>query len=690
MKTRFFLMLLMLSVQYLSAQNITVSIPVIIANPGETVSVPVTVVSGASSSGTPVGACDLNINYDDDVLTFIGLANFFAGMPAGEWIYSGNQSMVAANWIDGALLTEAIPDGTTLFEMQFTYNGGNSPLTFSKNEFYDANYLLIPTTPLNGAVNPEIILHDVTFLVDMSREEISAGGVHLAGSFNGWDYDANPMTSIGNGIYSATIQLEENSTHTYRFVNGNSSAGLETVPEECGVLSGSGDYEREVTTGNSPMTIDTVCFELCTSCPPLHSVTFRVDMINEEVSVDGMHLAGTFNNWSYSATPMTLTGAGAVYEVTLDLEEGSYQEFKFVNGNSPAEAEVVPEGCASNGNRYITIPSDNLALDAYCFGECVTCGEVPEFFTVTFRVDMMNEQVSANGVHIAGSFQGWQPGTTLMTNTSGSYYEYSLTILEGSSVEYRFVNGNTSGGYETVPAQCSIGENRFLNNIAQDTILPLVCFSACDSCVMPVVKVTFRVDLSGEGVVISPDGIHLSGSFQGWDPSATQMTEVGMGIYTAELMLAAGSHQEYRFVNGNSEAGLETVPEECAQGLNRFVEVPENDTILDVVCFASCEPCPVATDLHTSSAKQLIIYPNPVTETANLSFNLENAQLVSVMVFNHQGSLIQETCRQFFQQGNHMLKMPVIHYSGGVYLIVLRGSDNRIISQAKMLVAGTR
>ncbi len=207
---------------------------------------------------------------------------------------------------------------------------------------------------------------------------------------------------------------------------------------------------------------------------------------------------------------------------------------------------------------------------------------------------------------------------------------------------------------------------------------------------MPVVKVTFRVDLSGEGVVISPDGIHLSGSFQGWDPSATQMTEVGMGIYTAELMLAAGSHQEYRFVNGNSEAGLETVPEECAQGLNRFVEVPENDTILDVVCFASCEPCPVATDLHTSSAKQLIIYPNPVTETANLSFNLENAQLVSVMVFNHQGSLIQETCRQFFQQGNHMLKMPVIHYSGGVYLIVLRGSDNRIISQAKMLVAGTR
>ena len=32
--------------------------------------------------------------------------------------------------------------------------------------------------------------------------------------------------------------------------------------------------------------------------------------------------------------------------------------------------------------------------------------------TVTLTVDMSNEMVSEDGVHVAGSFQGWDPAAT--------------------------------------------------------------------------------------------------------------------------------------------------------------------------------------------------------------------------------------------------------------------------------------
>lgn len=668
------------------AQMINVTVPVMTANPGDVVNVPVTLVSGASSSGTPIGACDLNIDYNDEVLTFVGLVNFYPAMPSGEWIYSGNISIVAANWIDGALLTEAVPDGTVLFEMQFTYNGGNSPLTFSKNEFYDVDYSLIPTTPVNGAVNSNIVLQDVTFSVDMSREVVSPNGVHLSGSFNNWDYTANQLADDGSGLYSTTLQLEQNSSFTYLFVNGNNASGLENVPEACGILNGTGEYERELSVGSEPVIMDTVCFSRCETCPALHAVTFRVDMINEEVSVNGMHLAGSFNNWSYNSTQMILTGAGAVYEVTMQLEEGAYYEYKFVNGNTVQDAEVVPSGCSNNGNRYFTVPAANLTLDAYCFSECVECGNLPEFFQLTFRVDMKNETVSPDGVNIAGSFQGWLPGTTAMVDEGNNIYSYSLTLLEGSSVEFRFVNGTSASGYETVPAECNVNGNRFFNGISANTILPLVCFSECDTCQQPEVMVTFRVDMSGEGIVISPDGIHLAGSFQGWDPASTPMTEGDFNIFSATITLPVGSYQEFRFVNGNSVSGYEIVPFDCAEGDNRYLTIPGQDTMLTDVCFASCEPCPTDVDVLKPAFAGLNIFPNPAREEVNISFPVIELSTISVSIFNFLGEVQTRLVEKTYMPGSQIINISTKDFLPGIYLVNIRNLTNGQQLKEKLVI----
>jgi hypothetical protein len=164
------------------------------------------------------------------------------------------------------------------------------------------------------------------------------------------------------------------------------------------------------------------------------------------------------------------------------LDEGSYLEYRFVNGNSSLQAENVPSACAVNGNRYFTVPSHDTTLTAVCFDSCVACGAVLNYSDVTFRVDLMAETISPDGVHIAGTFQGWDPASTAMVNGGSDTYTFTVSLLSNTSVEYRFVNGKTTAEYEIVPFQCSSNGNRTLLVPETDTVLTLVCFSECDTC----------------------------------------------------------------------------------------------------------------------------------------------------------------------------------------------------------------
>lgn len=454
--------------------------PTITATPGQVVNIPVKL-SGASSSGVPISSANIQLTYDTAVLDYDTLINFYSNMPANQWFFSGHDGVVSANWLHPSLGTLAIPDNTTLYEIQFTYKGGNSPLNFFVNEFTNAAYDLIPTTPVNGAVNAPLVFHLVTLKVDMSRENITSSGVHLAGSFNNWSTTQTPMTLTPNSIYEATVSVQENATHQYRFVNGNTASGLETVPASCGVVNGTGQFDRQVTVPNHDTTYAAVCFSMCSHCPASVTVTFRVDMQNETVSPDGVHVSGTFNTWNYAQNPMTAIG-GTIYETSIIMDEGTYMEFKYANGISAAQAETVPGGCSLNGNRYFTVPAHDTVMSAYCFGGCTTCGTVAHYSHVTFRVDMHTQAISPDGVHLAGTFQGWNPASTPMVPTTDGIYTVTDSLLTNTSIQYRFVNGNTIAGYESVPLACSSNGDRTFLVPVSDTILKLVCFSACDIC----------------------------------------------------------------------------------------------------------------------------------------------------------------------------------------------------------------
>ena len=256
------------------------------------------------------------------------------------------------------------------------------------------------------------------------------------------------------------------------------------------------------------------------------TVTLTVDMTNEMVSMDGVHVAGNFQGWDPAATPMTDNGDGTWSHTFTSDTAASYQ-YKFVNGNAWGTDEGVPGACAVDGNRGITVDGmmGDVSAEA-CFGNCAACGMT----TVRFRVDMANEEVSEFGVHVAGSFQGWDPAATELTDPDGDMVYETIQSFEADStgqVVFKFINGNDwSDVNELIDVACGDESgNRVLTLDAADIVLSAnesgspYCFNSCGSCVAPL-AVTFNIDMTVVASV-SENGVHIAGSFQGWNPGGT-------------------------------------------------------------------------------------------------------------------------------------------------------------------------
>lgn len=209
---------------------------------------------------------------------------------------------------------------------------------------------------------------------------------------------------------------------------------------------------------------------------------------------------------------------------------------------------------------------------------------------VTFRVDMSNETVSPLGVHIAGSFQGWDPAGSPMTYIGDNIYELTFDLTPGSTALYKFINGNSWANVEPIIGPCTSGpdNNRTLVVPEQNTILSAVCFGSCNICNPPTVEITFQVDMSQQN--ISPQGVFIAGSFNNWNTTASPMNHIGDDVYALTFTLGVGNFEEYKFLNGGT---YESVPQECGIGAfnNRFINVPAVSTTLNAICFSSCDPC---------------------------------------------------------------------------------------------------
>ncbi len=335
------------------------------------------------------------------------------------------------------------------------------------------------------------------------------------------------------------------------------------------------------------------------------NVTLMVDMQNQTVAAEGVHVAGSFQGWDPAATMMTDADMDGVYEYTFTTDTAATYEFKFLNGNAWGMEEGVPLPCVVNGNRSISVdPAEGDASFLVCYGECAACNEI----TVMFRVDMSQEAaISPDGVHIAGDFQGWDPNTTQMMDDDGDMVYTYTTVVDttgtGGVIAYKYINGMGWGAPQDilVGAECADATGNRILEVNANTIVTGVaetgaphCFSSCGSCVSPT-QVTFRVDMSTQEA-ISVNGVCVAGSFQGWTPGASMLSDDdGDMIYEGTFPIAPGTYQ-YKFINGTDWGGggdgdvdNELITGDCAAaGTDNREIVVEGDAVEVFYCYNSC------------------------------------------------------------------------------------------------------
>jgi len=152
---------------FLNAQNAPVTI--VSSQYGVTpgiITVPVKV-NGFSS----LGAFSLDLKYDPAVLGFVqGIRNssLYGSFLAGDNLLAGGMRHVVISWFGPAT---SFPDGSTLFELKFTYTGGTSVMQWmddgSSCEYADAAYNPLPDMPATCYYQDGIITSDRLLNIDL-------------------------------------------------------------------------------------------------------------------------------------------------------------------------------------------------------------------------------------------------------------------------------------------------------------------------------------------------------------------------------------------------------------------------------------------------------------------------------------------------------------------------------------------
>lgn len=528
---------------------------------------------------------------------------------------------------------------------------------------------------------------NVTFTVDMSEATVSDDGVHIAGSFQGWDPAATPLTDLGNGVYGITLAIEVGE-HEFKFINGNDWPFEEVVPDACRANL-SGNTNRRIVVDGADTDVEyAVCFESCAACGD-YAVLFRVDMsLEEEVAPQGVHVAGEFQGWNPGANRLFDEDEDGIYTALYTfnpsvLDEGNIV-FKYINGNDwPFPNENVSDECGTGGNRVVTLTEANTVLPAFCFGQCGPC-VAP--VSVALRVDMSNEEVGPNGVHVAGAFQGWNPGGTPMTEVEDGIYEVVLDLSPGS-YEFKFINGNDWGQDESVPSACAQNNNRFIEILDEADQVFQSCFGQCAevcSANPEPAEITFSVNAAD--IEVSADGIWLIGNFTTppWQGGAVQMTDDGGdGIYTATVTVSGAAEFQYKYTNGDPFPGgvVDATVEEsydfsiglCGApngigGFNRVHVRSGQPETLPVVCYNSCVDC----GENVSEQKNpfgIEMYPNPANDRLFISANKFEG-MVELTIFDVSGRAIRATSANLV--GGHTEVINVADLSRGMYILHMR------------------
>jgi hypothetical protein len=396
--------------------------------------------------------------------------------PDGDQIYSITLTTVADTAIPYKFSYQTGPDEWNDYVVE-TVPEECANVDGYRELIVEEGYTVLPAVAYGSCTETPLAKVNITFSVDMSYEAVINNDVQVVIK-EPWIWTA--LVDQENGIWSATVEVNANSTYPFTFVNGgvDNWGGEEKLPDECN-MGTPGAPERHVTVLENDTILDVVVFGSCTDEPVGKvNVTFSVDMSNETVSGEGVQLV-VKGPWIW--TPMTDMGDG-IWETTLALNQNSTYPYTFVNGAQDdwSGEESVPEECnfgtASAPERRVELTEKDTILPTVSFGACAITRNV----NVTFRVDMNDETVSGDGVQVVIK-EPWL--WTALSDAGDGIWEATIVLPGNTSYPFSFVNGAIDywAGEEVIVGDCKDGDNnQRLAEIGEgDTTLMAFVFGTC-------------------------------------------------------------------------------------------------------------------------------------------------------------------------------------------------------------------
>lgn len=244
----------------------------------------------------------------------------------------------------------------------------------------------------------------------------------------------------------------------------------------------------------------------------------------------------------------------------------------------------------------------------FFFASCLTLSSNMIAQTdVTFKVDM-SQQTGFTTPEVNGTFNGWCGSCNAMTDLDGdNIWETTLPLPQGS-YEFKF-SADAWGSQEnlTPGTSCTVSNGGFTNRTltvgATPVVMDVVCWASCTACALtPTPKtVTFQLDMSQQTGFTTPE---VNGTFNGWCGACNSMSDAnGDNIWDVTLSINPGTY-EFKFSN-DAWAGQESLiaGSPCTvtnSGFTNRTLTVTNDTILPVVCWASCGSCTVTSNVTFS------------------------------------------------------------------------------------------
>jgi hypothetical protein len=590
------------------------------------------------------------------------------------------------------------------------------------------------------AVNAQTV--SVTFNVDMSvqiAKEVFNPAEHqisVRGGFNDWG--ETPMTDgDGDKIYTVTVSgIAANSNIEYKFYHSASGGVWED-----------GD-NKKVTLGTSDVTLDPVFFN-GEGMPSgaATNVTFNVDMrlpTKQSAFIpgtDAVNLAGSFNDWNTSATPMLDSDGDTVYTATIEVNSATLLKYKYTHtGGSTTNWETISDRkyWVVDGTNEVTQFWDNVDPNVQLADGAIS---FQADVSVLEEIGLFNQ--SSDSVQVRGAFNGWSSANVAKSLMNQDFLNPSMWFIDvpfvqtevNSVQEYKFrlqvadQNSPLGGdaGYER--PRSTGGGNRSVEfeGLANQQTLMVYFNDVLPDFVIPAgqtVSITFNVNMQPatdpalQAVPFVPatdrvfwqPGQAAFAATMGWTEGQDSTFEMfdpdGDLVYSGTMTIVGPSFNafvySYQFLNAG---GLVNEPTGFANNVRRVRHI----AMTGARAFVQPYDAPVDKWTNAENKSDQIEdnppgyvsvrevtgltpykfsldqnYPNPFNPTTNIRFTIPESGLVTLKVYNLIGEEIETLLNTEMTSGVYEVNFDASKLSSGVYFYTINAG--KFNASKKMLL----